>query len=491
MGVSKQARSLVGAVLVAFWLSACGGGGGGGGSSGNGGQTPTPTPTPTPSSGWNASTLIGTLRDALSYTIYTPSVALTSNGVGFVVWNEVVGSCGRIWANRYAGSAWGSVLEIGTAQALAPSIAANAGGDAVAVWTQRLWSGANCSGAITGNEVWGSRYTAASGVWSAPFRISVAAPPNSTIYAFSPVVALDSAGHATAVWLQDGLSSVRSVWQSRFDGAVWSTPALLSNGTRACYEPVLGQDGSGNVFALWPQDTNLYDPNQSGGGPLLPNIWAARFDAAAAAWDAPRLIGSANLSPYDSVERPHIAANAGGQAMAVWEELRGTKMSIVAARYVSGAWSTPIAIDASSQNASWPAVAIDVNGNAQAVWSQKAGATDANDSGYTARFAAANASWGTPALFEQNTEAVTGASQVGIDDSGRASIAWVQTVSGMLPIHAVHYSPGSGFDTPVHFSGSGVALAASAGGTALLATNVMSAQGASIDTSIWAAIFLP
>ena len=294
--------------------------------------------------------------------MFTPAVALTSQGVGFVAWNEAVfaGGCGSIWVNRNAGGVWGTATEVDTRNlALDPHIAANAGGDAIAVWTEREWGGANCSGGITGNEVWASRYTAASNIWSAPLRISVDAPPDSTIFAFSPVATLEATGRATVVWLQTTLGSPTTVTYSRFNGAVWSMPASLSNGTRGTFEPTLALDGGGNVFAVWRQDTSTASPT-------LANMWAARFDATAGTWSTPLLIGSTNLAGTDFAERPRLAVNAGGTAVATWQETRGTETSIVAARFSSGAWTAPVALENNTQQAAFPAVAIDVNGNAQA-----------------------------------------------------------------------------------------------------------------------------
>ena len=50
-------------------------------------------------------------------------------------------------------------------------------------------------------------------------------------------------------------------------------------------------------------------------------------------------------------------------------------------------------IENNPQTADRPEVAIDVNGNAQAVWTQKIDASQTNASGYTARLDAAAGTW--------------------------------------------------------------------------------------------------
>jgi hypothetical protein len=422
--------------------------------------------------------------------MFTPSVALTSQNVGFVAWNEFTGACGRIWVNRNASATWGAPTEIGTAQAISPQVAANDGGDALVVWVEREWELPNCAGAITGNEVWGNRYSAASGTWSGPFRISVDAQLSPVVHAFSPVATLDSAGRATVVWIQDGHSPARNVWYSHFNGA-WSPPALLSNSPRTTGEPALGVDLAGNVIAVWVQDTNPFDPSQTAGGPALPNIWAARFNPINAIWETPALIGTVTLSGSDGTERPRLAVNTAGNAVAVWRESSAGVSSIMAARFsVSfGTWSVPLALDVGVQYADWPGVAIDVNGNAQAVWTQKIDAAATNESGFTARLDGASGLWGAPQLIEQATELVS-TPRVGMQDSGRALIAWRQAIAGTPPIHAAHLTAGT-FGAQTHFPGDGLALAVNASGTALLASEVSSFENTIFGISIRAAIFRP
>jgi hypothetical protein len=66
-----------------------------------------------------------------------------------------------------------------------------------------------------------------------------------------------------------------------------------------------------------------------------------------------------------------------------------------------------------------------------------------------------------------------------------------RTISGTPPVHAAHFRPATGFGTPTHFPGGGLALAVNAGGTALLASEVTSAEGTFFGISIRAAMFRP
>lgn len=486
-------------LALSLFLAGCSGGGGGGGTppttppgtppfgSGGGGGGSTLTP------GWSASDRISNLRGN-SIEMFAPAVALSSPGAAFVAWTERVfgTNCARAWVNRNAAGTWGTPTEIGIDQAVAPAIASNANGDAVLVWIERGFSTESCGGNVFGQEIWASRYGAASNTWTPPVRISVDAATNSSISVDSPSVVIDAAGRATAVWVHNPGTLLPTIVWSRFDGTVWSAPAALSDGTRGVAEPVMAQDASGNILVLWQQQTNLFNGSLPNGGPILPNIWFARYAATSGTWSAPVPIGSSDLSGSDSAGHARVAVNASGNAVAVWRETRSTVGSIVSARFSSGSWTLPVLIETNTQPADRPEVAIDVNGNAQAVWMQKIDGSQPDESGHTARFDAAAASWGAPQLFEQSTELVF-APVVGMDDTGRALIAWKQTNPGTGPIHAVHFIPASGFGTPVHFAGNSVALAVNGGGTALLASNVSSIEPAPLffGESVRAAIFRP
>jgi hypothetical protein len=427
------------------------------------------------------------------------SVALTNPGVGFVAWTEEAfgTNCARTWVNRYAAGVWGAPIQIGIAQAVSPMVAANANGDAVLVWIENAFTPESCVPAASTPGVWASRYSAASNAWTAPVRVSTVPPPGSSVFVGSPSVVIDSAGRATVVWLHNPTTTLPTVMWSRFDGTSWSTPAALSDGTRGVAEPVVAQDGSGNVLVLWQQQTNLFNGGLPAGGPMLPNIWFARYTAANGTWSTPLKLSNLDVTGTgtDTATHARIAVNASGNAAAVWNEVRSSVGSIVAARYSSGTWTSPALIETNPQTADRPEVAIDVNGNAQAVWTQKIDASATNASGYTARFTAAAGSWGAPLLFEQSTESAF-APLVGMDDTGRALIAWEQTMPvGALniPIHAVHYTPTSGFGTQVDFAGNSVVLAVNSGGTGLVAADVPSIEPSPIfiGISIRAAIFLP
>jgi hypothetical protein len=109
-------------------------------------------------------------------------------------------------------------------------------------------------------------------------------------------------------------------------------------------------------------------------GAARSDIWANRFDAATGTWGTAQLIETDNAGTASS---PQIAMDAGGNGIAVW---MGTppspqRYNTWANRFsaASGAWGTAQAIETSNQEAIGPQIAFDVNGNAMAIWSRFGG----------------------------------------------------------------------------------------------------------------------
>lgn len=120
-------------------------------------------------------------------------------------------------------------------------------------------------------------------------------------------------------------------------------------------------DGSDNALAIWKQ----VDPSRGG-------IWTARFDAETSSWQTPENI---ERSASGNAEAPQIAMNNDGIAIAVWMLHDGERAHVWANRYAPDTgWGNARQLDeAKNGDASAPDVAIDIKGNAAAVWQQVEG----------------------------------------------------------------------------------------------------------------------
>jgi hypothetical protein len=188
--------------------------------------------------------------------------------------------------------------------------------------------------------------------------------------AANPVIAMDAAGNAIAIWRQSNAAGgVFSIHANRFTAATktWGAPALLeTDDIEGAGDVDLDVDAAGNAVVVWNQLSGRYQ-----------SIWSNRLAAGAGAW------GSATLvETYDQGESmlPRVAATGGGGAVAVWIQWDGTRQSIHGSRLdAAGGWQTPLPLETSDTvEALNPDVAADGDGNAVAVWEETDGATVIN-----------------------------------------------------------------------------------------------------------------
>ncbi len=243
-----------------------------------------------------------------------------------------------------------------------------------------------------------------------------------------PVVGLDDAGKALVAWFQDDPdTSARSAWVAHYDGAAWAAPALLSNGTRNVNVIEMAMNATGDAIVAWGQDTNLYDSSQSGGGAIIPNIWAARYSGGA--WSTPSLIGDSSLSGFDGCGKVKIATNASGDAVAIWDQSKNGTRAVTGNIYdaTTDQWlSTPFSpINNTSVVAENPSVDIGDVGDIYVGWEQK----DAGASLYTARVSRFDAAAGTwdDALQLSTTGFNIGYVLVQADGVGNGYVVWPES----------------------------------------------------------------
>ena len=80
------------------------------------------------------------------------------------------------------------------------------------------------------------------------------APTYNDIATYGPRVAVDVAGNARAIWLENSAAFVGTVRTARYDAAtkVWSAAETLSDpATTFTNEPQVALDGAGNAVASW------------------------------------------------------------------------------------------------------------------------------------------------------------------------------------------------------------------------------------------------
>lgn len=250
---------------------------------------------------------------------------------------------------------------------LLPEVAMNEDDAAVVVWRQ--------------GSVRASVYDPATGTWSAPREITAELAPGVHEPGYGARVAIDGDGNAIAVWdtgLSLGTSTVGDVWTARYDAATgqWSGATLLDVAALDATHAQVAMDAAGNAFVVWMQDNDATDPWNDTFG-----IRARRYDAAADAWSPVVLVQDTNTRvtsaavdlTYEALDTPALAVDPAGNALLAWSEEINAEYVIRASRYDITAsqpqWGAPEPVSGDAYPfAIFPDMAIDAAGNAIVVW---------------------------------------------------------------------------------------------------------------------------
>jgi hypothetical protein len=193
-----------------------------------------------------------------------------------------------------------------------PQVSIGPGGDTTAVW--QISEG-------TGSVIEAARRPPG-GPWEAALTIST--PGRSS---FSPQVAVDAAGDATAIWeLEEG-----EIWvvqsASRPAGGAWGTPHDIGSAGEVVEQPPrLAVDAAGDATAVWVREEGGHSIVETASRP------------AGGAWGVPRPI---SIAAQDAVG-PRLAVDAAGDAAAIWEAtVGGEEVVQVSSRPAGGASPSP------------------------------------------------------------------------------------------------------------------------------------------------------
>jgi hypothetical protein len=293
--------------------------------------------------GWGAATIISIVAAGAD----VPQIAVDTDGDAVAVWQQLDGAQNNVWANHYlAGWGWGTATTIsdGAGDATVPQVAADASGNAVAVWAQ--FDG-------TRDNIMANRYLAGSG-WGTAALIET----DNSGTAANPQVSVAADGNGMAVWQQsDGTRT--NIWANRYSAAAgWDGATLIEHDdTGPATDPRVASDTSGNAMAVWSQSDGTRT-----------NIWANRY-AAGGGWSTATLIETDNSG---DAALPQIAVGANGNAVAVWQQFDGTRTNIWSNRYTAGGnWDTATLIESDNAgDAQLPRIAVGGDDQAVAAWQQ-------------------------------------------------------------------------------------------------------------------------
>jgi hypothetical protein len=289
-------------------------------------------------------------------------ISICSNGSGYAVaWPQEEGASVDLYANIYAGGAWGGATLIdngaGLVEKYGPRTASNGSGYAV-TWVQN-------DGSV--NSIYASVFT---GTWSAPALVE-----NAPGAASSPEIAASGSGYAVT-WVQND-GSQNSIYASIYSSG-WSAPALLESSSGAAFSPQIVSSGTGTGHAVtWFQYTG---PGYSGALNISVNIFNGTT------WGGAAAIESLTGNSWE----PRIAAHGSGYAV-IWSQYdSGTQtLSIYGNIYTGSSWMGEALLENAGGTASGPVIAAKAGWGYACIWSQFDGtATVVYASRYTGTWAA-------------------------------------------------------------------------------------------------------
>lgn len=357
---------------------------------------------------WQPAVVIDTgSGDALA-----PRLAFDRAGNAMAVWQQAEGARTDIWANRFTnGSGWGSAVRIestdlGSAQT--PQIAVDEAGNAIAVWQQAE---------VAHTDIWANRFS--DGAWGTAVRLESDNNGDAT----APRIAIDDAGNAVALWLQSDGTRTNLVAR-RFVAGAWTAPVVIESGDGDARTPALAVDASGNALAVWTQYAGAHT-----------DTWANRLSAGV--WGTPVRI---DVSDVGSTYEPQVAVDPVGNAIAVWAQWDGTRDNIWASRFTpSGGWGIATRIETDDAgDASAAQIALDADGNAWAVWRQH---DRIRQNIWANRFTPAGG-WGTATPIEADNTGDALTPQIAVDAAGALAV-WVQSDGTRYNLWSNRYANGS------------------------------------------------
>jgi hypothetical protein len=260
------------------------------------------------------------------------------------------------------------------------------------------------------------------------------------------------------VYLQLQEEGFFRVWSVRYlVGDGWQAPECIQSASddESCTEPINAGDAwkaqvavapDGGAVAIW-QQTDLSNPDLG----VREVVWSNRFSPSGG-WVGARMVAPNELN---SLFAPAVTIDAAGNAIAVWEQLDGTRSNIRSRRQAdSGEWIDEQPVELAQENAFAPRVVSDDAGNAIAVWQQQT--SSGSPEIWANRLLPSTGSWESAELIGPTEEGDAGAPRIAIDANGNVVAVWAQNGGPSAGVWSNRYDAGAGWRAPALISPRGL-----------------------------------
>jgi hypothetical protein len=255
---------------------------------------------------------------------------------------------------------------------------------------------------------------------------------------FTAEVAFDSGPQAMAVW-DEAQAGRSSTWANRYTpqsllnpNSGWGDAGLLEfNDGGNTRHPHIAMNPDGVAVAVWIQPDGPRD-----------SVWANRFTETNG-WVGAELI---ETNQAGHAQYPRVTLDPHGNAVAVWNQLDGSRTDIWANRFTpENGWGTAKPIETEDGEAGLlPQVALDSDGNAITVWYQFRGGRNRI---FANRFTP-DAGWGDAEPIETKEDGDAFVPNLAVDPRGNAIAVWTQDDDMHRDAWANRFTPGTGWGTP-------------------------------------------
>jgi VCBS repeat-containing protein len=289
-----------------------------------------------------------------------PTVAMDAAGDFLVTWSSYGqdGSGWGVYAQRYnsAGVAQGGEFQVNTTTAneqTAPTVAMDAGGDFVVIW-----SSLGQDGSVTG--VYAQRYNAAGVAQGGEFRVNTTTANNQN----APTVAMDAAGDFLVTWSsygQDG--SGWGVYAQRYNSAGVAQGGEFRVSTTTAFDQLeshVAMDAEGDFLVTWASGNQ--DGNSWG-------VYGQRFNKDGVAQGSEFQVNTATLGNQSFATG---TMDADGDFVISWTSADGINTDVFAQRYNAsgGKIGGEFRVNSTTANTqSFATVAVDAAGDFVVAWS--------------------------------------------------------------------------------------------------------------------------
>ena len=299
-----------------------------------------------------------------------PSVAADPSGNAIAVWVQIDEDTNRdvIRAIRYEpGTSWGSAVTISSPEFTVSTtdVGMDDQGGAIAVWDQ-------LSGGVGGRIIRANRFTPGIG-WRDLAEVEDVKADDATT-AEGLRLDVGANGDAFAIWTQNAPTEGNrsDVYASRFSGGAWTVDPkridVYDAGDKST--PDIAVDGAGTAYAVWLQNEEF------GAGDRIDNVWLAEY-APGSGWGGPALIEPPAEDPTDDgdASAPRVDVNRMGNVFVVWGQIEGSWPSIWSNRRdPTSSWVATNAetIEDFAAAANGPIIVVDEARHAHALWRHSA-----------------------------------------------------------------------------------------------------------------------